>query len=128
MFVDVVKDIVKVAAILLALDAVFIYLIREHFTKQVESVQKTPLSLCVSSAILCYVALIFGFYYFVVLKRFSYLDAFLLGALIYVVFETTNRALFKQWQWNTVVIDSLWGGILFASTLYIFKVGKPTVP
>jgi uncharacterized membrane protein len=46
-------------------------------------------------------------------------DAFLLGIVIYGVYETTNYALFKDWSILTVIIDTLWGGTLFAITTYI---------
>ena len=68
---------------------------------------------------LCYIFLIFGLNYFIIKPGHSVKDAFLLGLLIYVVFETTNKALFSNWSWLTVLIDSLWGGILFATVTYI---------
>ena len=46
-------------------------------------------------------------------------EAFLLGIVIYGVYETTNYALFKNWSILSVIIDTLWGGLLFASTTYI---------
>jgi uncharacterized membrane protein len=48
-------------------------------------------------------------------------EAFLLGIVIYGVYETTNYALFKNWSILTVFMDTLWGGILFASTCYIIN-------
>jgi uncharacterized membrane protein len=46
-------------------------------------------------------------------------DAFLLGLVIYGVYETTNWALFSKWSPMSVIIDTLWGGILFAATTYV---------
>jgi uncharacterized membrane protein len=48
-------------------------------------------------------------------------DAFFLGLLIYGVYETTSMALLQKWKWQTVIMDTLWGGILFAITTLIFK-------
>jgi len=39
-----------------------------------------------------------------------------LGIVIYAVFELTNLALFKNWHILSVLIDTLWGGILFGLT------------
>ena len=39
--------------------------------------------------------------------------------VIYAVFELTNLALFKNWFMLSVIIDTLWGGILFALTTAI---------
>jgi uncharacterized membrane protein len=43
-------------------------------------------------------------------------DAFFLGILIYGVYESTTYAILKQWKLKTLIIDTLWGGILFALT------------
>ena len=59
--------------------------------------------------------------YFIIKPNRSVQDAFLLGLIIYGVFETTNMALFSKWSWLTVLIDTIWGGILFALTTFIVK-------
>jgi uncharacterized membrane protein len=58
--------------------------------------------------------LVFGIYYFIIRTKKPVLDAFLLGAVIYMVYETTNKAILKNWSWKTVALDGVWGGILFA--------------
>ena len=68
---------------------------------------------------LCYVLLNFGLYYFIIKQKRTIMDAFLLGIVIYGVFETTNKALFYKCNWKTVIMDTLWGGILFAIVTYI---------
>jgi uncharacterized membrane protein len=70
-------------------------------------------------AAICYILLITGINYFIIKPRKSVSDAFLLGIIIYGVFETTNYALFKNWSLLTVLIDTLWGGLLFAGTTYV---------
>jgi uncharacterized membrane protein len=44
------------------------------------------------------------------------LDAFLLGIVIYGVYETTSYALLKKWKLSIVLMDTLWGGVLFGLT------------
>ena len=63
--------------------------------------------------------LIFALYYFIIQHRKSVKDAFILGIIIYGVFDTTNYALFNNWSIITVITDTLWGGILFAITTFI---------
>ena len=41
------------------------------------------------------------------------------SALAVGVYETTNYALFSNWSIVSVIIDTLWGGLLFASTTFI---------
>jgi len=70
-------------------------------------------------AALCYVLMLIGINYFIIKPRRSVSDAFLLGIIIYGVYETTNYALFKNWSILSVIIDTLWGGVLFGTTTYI---------
>jgi uncharacterized membrane protein len=97
-------------------------LAKNYFENQVQLVQGSPLKLNYLGAILCYIFLIFGINYFIIKPKRSIQDAFLLGLIIYAVFETTNVALFSKWSWFTVLIDSLWGGTLFALTTYIVNI------
>jgi len=93
-----------------------------YFEKQVQLVQGSPLKVNLLGAIICYIFLITGINYFIIKPNRSITDAFLFGLVIYAVYETTNVALFTKWSWLTVIMDSLWGGVLFALTTYI--VGK----
>ena len=43
------------------------------------------------------------------------------GPLIYGVFETTNAAIFKDWDLKSIIIDTTWGGILYALTTFIYN-------
>ena len=70
-------------------------------------------------AALCYIFLIFGLYYFILSENRSAFDAFILGLVIYGVYETTTYAIFKKWSFHLVLIDTLWGGVLFALTTII---------
>jgi uncharacterized membrane protein len=110
------------AIVFVVLDYFYLNLIKNYFENQVQLVQGSPLKLNYLGAILCYIFLIFGINYFIIKPKRSIQDAFLLGLIIYAVFETTNLALFSKWSWFTVLIDSLWGGVLFALTTYIVNI------
>lgn len=107
------------AVVLISVDFLYLNLIKGYFGNQIKMVQGSPMELNYGGAILCYFFLAIGIYYFILQPRKRIVDAFLLGILVYGVYETTNRALFKNWTWMTVAIDTLWGGILFALTTYI---------
>ena len=89
------------------------------FNKQIIAVQGSPIVFNVYAAILCYISLIFGIYYFIIREKKSILDAFLLGVVIYAVYETTTLSLLKNWTYKTAIIDTIWGGTLFALTTFI---------
>lgn len=101
------------------LDTVYLTLNRSMFETQVFDVQKKNMNITIASAVACYIFLVFGLYYFILREKKSVLDAFLFGLVIYGVYETTNYAIFNNWKLSTVIIDTLWGGILLASTTYI---------
>ena len=107
------------AIVLIILDSVYLHLMTGYFKRQVMAVQGSPLQLNLVGAALCYVFIIFGLNYFIIKNRKSVKDAFLLGIVVYAIFELTNLALFKNWYIMSVIIDTLWGGILFGLTTAI---------
>jgi uncharacterized membrane protein len=70
-------------------------------------------------AIICYILLIFGLYYFILKDHRSILDATLFGIVIYGVYESTNYATLKNWTLKILLIDTLWGGVLMGLTTYL---------
>ena len=111
-----------VSAILFVfIDLIYLNFIKEYFNNQIKLIQGTPIKMNLLATLLCYILLIFSINYFIINPNRSIQDAFLLGIVIYGVFETTNMALFSKWSWLTVLIDTIWGGILFALTTFIVK-------
>ena len=107
------------AIVFVSLDYCYLTLIKDFFTNQIEIIQGSPVKINYLAFIICYIFLIIGINYFIIKPKRSIQDAFLLGLIIYGVFETTNMALFTKWSWITVFIDTLWGGLLFALTTFI---------
>jgi len=116
--------IIKILIIMLtlaSLDFFYLYSMRTIFDKQITEIQGSPISLDFFAGILCYIALGFGLYYFVLREKKPLLDAFLLGMIINAVYETTSKTFFKKWSYKIVVLDTLWGGILFALTTFVLR-------
>lgn len=119
------SQIVLPGILLVLIDYIYLNAISSFFNKQIFNIQKSPIKLRFSGAIICYVLLVFGLYYFIISQNKKVFDAFLLGLVIYGVYESTNYALLKDWKFSTLVIDTLWGGILFALTTYFtYKINK----
>jgi uncharacterized membrane protein len=113
------KTILIVSFILLVLDSIYISIFSNHFKNQVYKVQKKPLQMNLPTTIACYILLIFGLYYFIIKPKKSVTEAFLLGLFVYGVYELTTISLLKDWEFKTVIIDTIWGGILFATTTHL---------
>lgn len=119
-FYNRVKLLVS-SIVFVVLDSIYLNFIKDYFSNQIKLIQGTPIKMNFLATLLCYIFLIFGINYFIIQPNRSIQDAFILGLVIYGVFETTSKALFAKWSWLTVIIDTLWGGILFALTTYIVK-------
>jgi len=107
------------AIVFISIDFIYLNVMKGYFDKQIQSVQGSQTKMNYLGAALCYIFLIVGINYFIIKPKKSITDAFLLGIVIYGVYETTNYAIFKNWSLLSVIIDTLWGGLLFASTTYI---------
>jgi len=106
----------KLAAILVGLlvfDVMYLQFIYGSFSKMIQKIQGSPMTLRPESAVICYLALTGLLYYFIILPKRPAADAALLGLGTYAVYETTNYATIKNWDSQIAVIDSLWGGALF---------------
>jgi uncharacterized membrane protein len=109
------------AIIFISIDFIYLNVMKGYFNNQIQSVQGSAPKMNYLGAAICYILLIAGINYFIIKPRKSVSDAFLLGIVIYGVYETTNLALLKNWSILTVIIDTLWGGLLFAATTYIMN-------
>jgi len=112
--------IILLAIIFILLDIFMLNLLRNFFERQIFIIQKSSLQLNLLASLLCYIVLVFVLYYFIICKNRPVFEAFLLGVSIYAVYELTNKALFSKWSWITVLVDTTWGGVLFALSTFIF--------
>lgn len=115
------KTYIVSAILLIVIDGIYLYHIKNYFRRQIEDIQRTPLNINILSTIGVYVFLIVGLNYFILQPNKSVKDAFLLGLVIYGVYEFTNSALFTKWKLLTVLMDTLWGGCLLAITTWLMK-------
>lgn len=115
-----ILDIIKLSLIFTLIDSIYLYSMSGKFQKMIKSIQGSDLKMNLIATFFCYVFLIFLLYYFIVLKKETVFSAFLLGLGVYGVYETTNLAIFKKWDPIIGTVDTIWGGILFSLTYYIF--------
>jgi len=111
------------AIVFVILDGIYLNLVKGYFNKQVKSIQGSDIQINIIATGLVYVVLIYGLNYFIIRKNKSVKEAALLGFFVYSVYELTNLALFKNWSIFTVIIDTLWGTVLFAlTTSIVYKI------
>ena len=113
------NDFLLPALLLVLLDSVYLGLSSAYFKRQIMDVQRHPLNLKMSGAVMCYALLVFALYFFVLKPHKNIYHAMILGLVIYGVYETTNYAIFKNWTLSTVLLDTAWGAILFGLTTFL---------
>lgn len=121
------KEILISAIIMLVLDFVYLGSFKKYFQSVFKNIQGEKITLRISGAIICYVIMLIGLNYFVINKKANLKDAFFLGFLVYLVYDSTNYATFTKWPFKMLILDSVWGGVLFTlTTLGTYKLLKIT--
>jgi len=113
------KQFIVTLLILLAIDSAYLYVMGPIVGKHIRMIQGSTMAINMYGAALAYVCMALLHTYFIKLNSIK--DSFILGVLVYGVYEGTNWATFRQWPAFIVVIDTLWGGVLFAITTHILK-------
>ena len=113
------------AIVFITIDTFYLNSMKGYFEKQVQSVQGSEMKINFLGAALCYLFLIIGINYFIIKPKKSVQEAFLLGLVIYGVYETTTYSVLNNWKFTTVLTDTLWGGILFyLTTIISYKISN----
>src|SRR3990172_4842984 len=113
------KDLALTAIVLILLDGVYVTSMSRFFNRMVTNIQGSPIEIDISATILTYFVLIGGLYYFIIQRNETWQEAMLLGWFVYFSYELTNKIILKNWSYAAVLIDGLWGGLLFAITTYL---------
>lgn len=112
------KEILTAGVIMLALDFIYLGYFKNYFQSVFKNIQGEKINLRITGAVICYVIMLIGLNYFIISKKASLKDAFFLGFLVYLVYDSTNYATFTKWPFKMLIVDSIWGGILFTLTTF----------
>ena len=121
------KTIIVSGLILLVVDALYLSIIGQDYGNMIKRIQGKDMKINLLGAVLCYVVMTLGLNYFILSEKNKKvkdlcLKAFILGLLVYGVYETTSYALLEKWDIKYVLIDTVWGGTLFAlTTFFVLK-------
>jgi uncharacterized membrane protein len=115
------KDIIKITIIMLIIDYIYLkYFGGPPFVKMVEKIQKEKFKINYNYVAIVYLLLVIIMYKYIIYTP-GYHNSFVIGSIVYGVFDFTNMALFNNYQLNIAIQDSLWGGVLFTLTKFIFN-------
>ena len=122
-----VINITILSLIMAFIDYFYLSAMGSFFNTIVTSIQGSPLKLKLLPTVIVYMFLVFQLYYFTIIgsngKDFfkTILDAFLLGASTYGIYEYTNKAIFNKWTYAATLYDTVWGGVLFGTTTGVYR-------
>jgi uncharacterized membrane protein len=115
------KDLAVITATFLIMDGTYFTVNSKFLTDTVKNVQKSTIQTKYGAVALTYVFMIATLYYFIIRPNRKAMDAFYLGVGVYGIYELTNYATLTNWPLSLVLMDTLWGGILFASATCMIK-------
>jgi uncharacterized membrane protein len=114
--------IIKLFLLLVVFDFVYFYFTYSIYANNVARIQRVAMQINIPVAIICYVLIALGYYYFLLRKKdTSLVDAVFLGGFVYGVYNLTSWALFKKYDWFVAVMDTLWGSFLFGLVFYVLQ-------
>ena len=116
-----VLSIVVLSVVILVLDMIYINCVKTLFNKLIKGIQGSDLKLDLTATFLDYILIIFSMYYFIIQKNASIEEAMILGLCIYGIYELTNMAVLKRWTWEVVMIDSIWGAVLYGTSTFLYR-------
>ena len=121
-FMNEMKVFGIVLAILVCIDLpVILFINNERYKKLFNSINgsNTVGSMTMFfSSIVCYSLLAFGIYYFAV-KEHSYVNAIVLGLVVFGVYDFTNLSTIANYDLTTGLIDVTWGTTLSILVTFI---------
>jgi uncharacterized membrane protein len=106
------------AAVFLILDGIMLTLVMKPlFTRHIGPLLAEPIR--IAPAALFYLAYVAGLLYLVSLPALKtgapvILPALIIGLMAYGTYEFTSWAVMRDWHWQMVLTDTLWGGTLTA--------------
>ena len=116
------KKVIVSGIIMLLLDFVYLTTFSNFYNNLIKNIQGEKIKFNMVGALFAYLFLIYGINYFILNQpKTTLTDAFILGVIIYGVYETTNYAIIKKWSPYAIVLDTVWGGILYTLVTYFTR-------
>jgi uncharacterized membrane protein len=110
---------IATAVIFLALDFLYLnFVAKGIFGPMIERIQKSPMRVNVYGAFIVYMLMTILHVNYVPM---NVLHAFIIGMCVYGIFDFTNIAIFENYEILPSLMDTLWGGILFATTTFLLQ-------
>ena len=119
-----INKYLKILILLLLIDIPVIALINNQmYSKMFKNINNDTMifnNYKLFSAIIAYLLLAYAIYYFIIKNNLSKNDAFILGIIIYGIYNSTNYFTINKYSLEVSIKDTLWGGLLFYLVTYLY--------
>ena len=119
-----ISNYIIILFLLLFFDSCYFMIIYKNFNKMIKEITNSNIKLNYITAIITYLLLAFSLYYFIILPKKSYLDAFLLGLVIFGIYDFSNLTIFEKYNLNLGLIDTIYGATIFTLITFIINLIK----
>ena len=106
---------------LILIDNIYYQLTKDIYIDKIEEIQQRPFAFRPLGAIIRYLVLIFGLYYFIIKRNASLIEALSLGIFVNGATNGTMYASFTDWNGIGAMLDTLWMGLLFVFVTFISR-------
>ena len=111
-----VTALLLAAILLLLFDIPWLMVSGPYVKSMIQRIQDSALQVQYIPAIIVYLAMAY-----LILQTNTPLQAFYTGMATYAVYDFTNLATLKNYDFSFALLDSLWGGTLFAITRFVLN-------
>jgi uncharacterized membrane protein len=124
-----------IASILLVIDLIWIYSNYKLYAESTEKIQKSPLIFNYKYALLAYIIVIFSVIHIALpltIVNLDITDSYLnklfksliyggsVGFVIYSIYNLTSISIYKNYNVNVLILDTLWGTFLYTIITFIY--------
>jgi len=115
-------QILAIGLIMVILDACYLFFSKPFYEKQYISIQRVALQIKPLGALGAYIAMAVGLWFFVLRtpRANVYLEAMLLGFVVFGTYNATNYALLKKYRPELAALDTVWGMLMFSTASYLY--------
>jgi len=115
-------QILAVGLLMVILDTCYLFFSKPMYENQYISIQRVALQIKPLGALGAYIAMAIGLWFFVLKnpKPNVYLEAMLLGFVVFGTYNATNYALLKKYRPELAAMDTVWGIIMFSTASYLY--------
>jgi len=120
------NDTIKWIMYYIILDQIWLIGNKASHLSQVKLIQNEELQLDLFAGILFYIFSGIAYTHFIKplskTKKEAFMNGAVMGFLMYMTFDLTNKAIFKKYEWNYAVKDVAWGTFVIGLVSYlVFK-------